>query len=203
MPPRAQSFVGKGDTGSGLQISFKIQSLGSIGKRQIGFENPRAIFCGVGGFSGVVILEPLPEIFCEASVNLVGRGFATEEGDVEHGRAGGRMGVPFVAGKKRLIPSSALRATEGILRLLTSAKNGGRGGIAATCPSALRKAPPAVWKSAAARCSRTEVLIPPEESGRGGIRAQARLLTGNILAHFPLYSTEIRHYLGEFLTTVY
>ena len=89
MTPLSQSFVGKGDAGSGLQISFKIQSLGSIRKRRIGFENPRAIFCGVGGFSGVVILEPLPEIFCEPSVNLVGRGFATEEVDVEYGGAEG------------------------------------------------------------------------------------------------------------------
>lgn len=41
------------------------------------------------------------------------------------------------------------------------------------------------------------------ESGRGGIRAQTRLLTENIFAEFHCNSRVIAHYFGEFLTTIY
>ena len=76
-----------------------------------------------------MILQPLSEVFGEARVNLSWVTLATKKIDVIHDLLGSQRACHSKPGEKRYGPSFALRATEGILRLLRSAKNGGEGGI--------------------------------------------------------------------------
>jgi hypothetical protein len=84
------------------------------------------------GFTLIMIFDPLPKIFREPDISSFGIGRASKQIDVKHHVTKNKLSTGrairswAVKGKS---PSFALRASEGILRFLTSAKNGGEGGI--------------------------------------------------------------------------
>src|SRR5689334_21596734 len=113
-----QSFIAKRGTRAGFEISLKGTSLGLVAKGGIKIKRPRHERLGRNVFAGVVLIEPLAQIGCEANVVAVRKRDTGQAVDVVHAQKGAHGYVLIQSSKAPLRPPSLkLRsATRGILR---------------------------------------------------------------------------------------
>ena len=69
---------------SAFQITFKFARCQLLPKRRIKYQFPRQVFSSVKRVAAIMLVEAMPQIMCEARINLRGIRNAAEEIDVAH-----------------------------------------------------------------------------------------------------------------------